>query len=84
MDEREKNLPKWAKELIEGLRFRLKVMTEQFEKELSRLGPENKRLVTEKAAILDLLERAAVGGSLTAKAVVDVLAGYELQLVKPQ
>lgn len=73
MDEREKNLPKWAQELIASLRRRVESGNEPLLREVARLRPLNEKLKSENEAYREFLDCAARGKHMTAQAIVDVL-----------
>ncbi len=80
MDEREKNLPKWAQELIEKLRSQHRLDTEHMAKELAVLRPRVDLLQRRIGGMEDLLKCAANGGHLTARQIVEVFEEYGLTL----
>lgn len=82
MDEREKNLPKWAQEHLYNLRLAHRAALESTAKELATLRPQVELLKRSLAGMQELLECAAKGGHLTAAQIVDTLAGYSLTLTK--
>jgi hypothetical protein len=83
-DEREKNLPKWAQEMIRGMRLRFRSGTESMASELARLRPRVQLLENRLAATEELLTCAAMGGHKTAAEIMEVLRGYSLSLAKDE
>lgn len=84
MEEREKNLPRWAQELIADLRKRVSAAVDPLTREIARLRPERDTLKARNEALIELLECAARGGHKTAQDIVNVLAGYSLTLTKDE
>jgi len=84
MDEREKNLPRWAQELIRQLRLQVQTVAENSGKELAILRPRVEKLRAENDGLQELLRCAAKGGHITAIEVVNCLAGYGLVLAKDE
>ena len=74
-------LPAWAREIIK----RLEITSEPQLEELVRLRKENSRLsdhikcLRERCeAMTELFNRASIGGSYYAAAIIEVLEGYEI------
>lgn len=84
MDEREKNLPKWAQELITDLRKRVEYSTEPLTRELAEIRPRVRLLETRNGALLELLECAAKGGHINSQTVISVIQGYGMELIKEE
>lgn len=79
-DDREKNLPNWAQSLINDLRLRVQIATEQSAKEIARLRPRVDLLERRNESLNELLECAAKGGHITSSEIIEVLAGNSLVL----
>lgn len=79
-DDREKNLPKWAQELIGELRTRPQYAMEAAARELAVLRPQVERLKRQVGALEELLLCAARGGHATAQTIIEVLNGHSLTL----
>jgi hypothetical protein len=84
MDERENNLPKWAKELIADLRLRLAIQAKPLVQELARLRPEMARLKAINEAMTELLDCAARGKHKTSQEIIEIIRSYSLELVKEE
>lgn len=84
MDEREKNIPRWAQELIGNLRTQLRANAEPLVREIAKLRPINEQLKAENEAYRELLDCAARGKHMTAEAIINLLEGYSLILVKDE
>jgi cell division protein FtsB len=82
IDEREKNLPKWAQELLNDTRKSAASANEALTRELAALRPRVKLLEAEKGAMMELLQAAARGEHKDAAAIIEVLDGYGLTLTK--
>lgn len=82
MDEREKNLPKWAQETIKELRLRCSANAEPLARELAVLRPLIEKLRNENGALREILECASRGRHMNSQTVMDVLGSFSLQLVK--
>ena len=81
MNNREESLPKWAQDIIKGLRVGLRMATEPLTKELNALRPKVELLKTRNDALRELLECAAKGGHITSAEILQVIEGYGLCLV---
>jgi hypothetical protein len=82
VDEREKNLPKWAQDLIAGLRLRIKSACEPIVAELAKLRPIAELSKVRYDAISELLTCAASGGHKTAEQIIEIIRSYDLILGK--
>lgn len=80
IDEREARLPAWCRELLANLRQRIQVSNEPLVKELALLRPKVELLQARNNAMEELLLCAANGGHMTARAIMDVIEGYDLVL----
>ena len=84
MDPREKNLPRWAQDLINDLRRCLNVSRDQLVTEIARLRPRVEVLECRNGALTELLECAARGGHKTAAEIVAIVEEFDLELVKKE
>lgn len=81
MDEREKNLPRWAQEIIINLRKRVEAQAEPLVRELATLRPRVDLLTRRNEALTELLECAALGNHKTAQEIVNIIGQYSLELI---
>lgn len=84
MEDREKNLPGWAKVLIAELRRRVETEREALVRDNTTLTARNKFLESKIGALEELLTCAAKGGHKTATEIIDVFASYSLAVAKDE
>lgn len=75
-DNRWDKLPKWARERIEFLEKSLRDSTAPLRRERDHYHSRLTRAEEKLSAVKDLLEKAALGGHVSAKTVIDTLMEY--------
>ena len=75
----ERDLPKWAQELIYGLRQRLMTPNPLID-EIAELRPKVELLKAKTEALTELLDCAASGNHKTAQEIMEIIRAYDLTL----
>jgi hypothetical protein len=83
-DDREKNLPKWAQEIINRLRRDLEQRGEILAREVAKLRPLVDLYKARNDALTELLECAARGQHKPSQEIIEILQTYDLTLTRHQ
>jgi hypothetical protein len=82
VDEREKKLPQWAKQLIADLRKLVEHGNGPLLAELHKLRPQVELLKRRNESLIELLDCAATGKHKTAIEIMEIIRNYDLTLTK--
>lgn len=81
-DPREKNLPKWAQDIISDLRKRIEYVREPLVAEIAKMRPQYERYKARYEAMQELIDCAAKGEHKDAQEIITIIENYDLELRK--